>query len=112
MGVYFAKIMQFMVLCLTLLNKVYMVIFMLGVRLDKQLENRLTELADRKHRSKSYIAKEALKRYIREEEIKESENQETLKRWEHYQETGEVISNDEMMARLDSWGTEQEEDGQ
>jgi predicted transcriptional regulator len=97
-----------MVLCLILLNKVNMVVFMLGVRLDEQLENRLTELAEKKQRSKSYIAKEALKRYIREEEIKESENQETLKRWEHYQETGEVISNDDMMVWLDSWGTEQE----
>lgn len=81
---------------------------MLGVRLDEQLENRLTKLAEKKHRSKSYIAKEALKRYISEEEIKESENQETLKRWEYYQETGEVISNDDMMTWLDSWGTEQE----
>jgi len=81
---------------------------MLGVRLDEQLEIRLAELAEKKHRSKSYIAKEALKRYIREEEIKESENQETLARWELYQETGEVISNEDMMDWLDSWGSEQE----
>ena len=99
-----------MVLCLILFNKVNTVVFMLGVRLDEQLESRLAELADRKHRSKSYIAKEALRRYIREEEIKESENQETLKRWEQYQETGEVVSNDDMMVWLDSWGSEQEKE--
>jgi len=81
---------------------------MLGVRLDEQLEARLSELADKKHRSKSYITKEALKRYINEEEIKELENRETLKRWEHYQETGEVTSNDDMVHWLDTWGTEQE----
>ncbi|MEN8251124.1 MAG: ribbon-helix-helix protein, CopG family [Bacteroidota bacterium] len=81
---------------------------MLGVRLDEQLEMRLNDLAKKKHRSRSYLTKEALRRYIGEEEIKEREKQETLARWEHYQETGEVISNNEMMEWLDSWGTEQE----
>ena len=81
---------------------------MLGVRLDEELEIRLAKLADKKQRSKSYIAKEALKKYIKDEEIKESENQETLARWELYQETGEVVSNDDMMDWLDSWGAKQE----
>lgn len=81
---------------------------MLGVRLDEQLEQRLNALAERTHRSKSYLAKEALRRYIEEEEVKEYEKQEALMRWEHYQETGEVISNDAMMEWLDSWGTDQE----
>ena len=81
---------------------------MLGVRLDEQLEMRLNALSEKTHRSRSYITKEALKRYIREEENKALEKQETLARWEHYQETGEDISNEAMMEWLDSWGTEQE----
>lgn len=81
---------------------------MLGVRLDDELEARLNALAEKTHRSKSYLAKEALTRYIEQEETKEFEKQETLARWEKYQETGEVVSNDEMMAWLDSWGTDQE----
>lgn len=81
---------------------------MLGVRLDEELERRLNALAEKMHRSKSYLAKEALKRYIDEEEARELEKQETLARWEAYQETGEVISNDVMTQWLDSWGADQE----
>lgn len=81
---------------------------MLGVRLDEQLEQRLSALAERNHRSKSYIAKEALVRYIEAEEAKEHEKQEALARWEAYQETGEVVTNDAMTEWLDSWGSDKE----
>lgn len=81
---------------------------MLGVRLDKQLEMRLSALAEKTRRSKSFLAKEALTRYIEEEERKQRENELTLARWEEYQETGEVVSNDAMMEWLASWGTDQE----
>ncbi len=81
---------------------------MLGVRLDKQLENRLAILAKKTQRSKSFLAKEALTLYIEEEERKQRDNELTVARWEEYQETGEVVSNEAMMDWLDSWGTEQE----
>ena len=93
---------------LQLLNYVIQVGVMLGVRLDKQLEERLSALAEKTNRTKSYLAKEALKRYIEQEEAKAYETQETLARWEHYQETGELVSNNSMMDWLDSWGTDQE----
>jgi predicted transcriptional regulator len=81
---------------------------MLGVRLDAQLEQRLSSLAAKTNRSKSYLAKEALIRYIEVEEVKEYEKQETLTRWEAYQETGEVISDESMSEWLDSWGSDEE----
>ncbi len=81
---------------------------MLGVRLDKQLEDRLDALARKAQRSKSFLAKEALIRYVEEEERKHRENQLTLARWEEYQETGETVGNEVMMEWLESWGTEQE----
>jgi predicted transcriptional regulator len=81
---------------------------MLGVRLDEQLENRLSALADKTQRSKSFLAKEALIRYIEEEERKQRENELTMARWEEYQETGETVSNDAMMDWLEFWGTDQE----
>ena len=81
---------------------------MLGVRLDEQLEARLSALAEKTNRSKSYLAKEALKRYIEQEELKEHEKAETLARWERYQETGEVVGNDSVMEWLDSWGDKPE----
>ncbi|MGI9570453.1 MAG: CopG family ribbon-helix-helix protein [Desulfobulbia bacterium] len=81
---------------------------MLGVRLGEQLERRLSALAEKKQRSKSFIAKEALTRYIDDEERKHRENELTMARWNEFQETGESISNESMMTWLESWGTEQE----
>ena len=81
---------------------------MLGVRLDKELEDRLNALAEELQRSKSYLAKEALTRYIEEEERKLRENKLTLARWQEYQETGETISNQTVTEWLESWGSEQE----
>ena len=86
----------------------FTVIVMLGVRLDEQLDERLSALAEKTNRSKSYLAKEALRRYIDQEESKEYEKQETIARWEHYQETGVVIKNDRITDWLDSWGSNQE----
>lgn len=82
---------------------------MLGVRLDSELENRLTALAERTHRSKSHHAKAALVRYIEQEELKELADKESLERWEAYKENGESVNNQSVMSWLDSWGTEQEE---
>ena len=81
---------------------------MLGVRLDNELESRLTALAERTHRSKSHHAKAALVRYIEQEEATEQANKESLLRWEAYEENGESISNQSVVNWLDSWGTEQE----
>ena len=41
---------------------------MLGVRLDKETEKRLSERAEKTKRPKSYYAKEAIKRYLDERE--------------------------------------------
>ena len=81
---------------------------MLGVRLDEQLEKRLSTLAEKMNRSKSFLAKEALILYIEQEELKQRENELALARWEEYQETGKVASNDDVMAWLETWGTDQE----
>ena len=81
---------------------------MLGVRLDEQLESRLNALAAKTHRSKSFLAKEALIRYIEEEERKQRENELTMARWQEYQKTGEIVNNEAMMDWLDSWGSDEE----
>ena len=81
---------------------------MLGVRLNEQLDEQLTQLAQKTQRSKSYLTKEALKSYIKREEEKEQENQLALKRWNQYQQTGEYIAHEEVASWLRSWGTDQE----
>ena len=81
---------------------------MLGIRLDEQLEKRLSALAEKTQHSKSFLTKEALTRYIEVEERKHRENELTMARWKEFQETGETVSNESMLNWLESWGTGQE----
>ena len=81
---------------------------MLGVRLEPELEQRLAALAKKTKRSKSYLAKEALRRYIDQLETQEKQRQETLERWEAYEQTGETIDHDAMLEWLESWGNDKE----
>ncbi|MFT5658916.1 MAG: putative transcriptional regulator [Gammaproteobacteria bacterium] len=81
---------------------------MLGVRLEPELEQRLSELAKKTNRSKSYLAKEALRRYIDLLETQDKRRQETLERWEAYEQTEETIQHDTMVEWLESWGEDEE----
>jgi len=81
---------------------------MLGVRLEPELEERLTVLAAKTKRSKSFLAKEALRDYMDRLETKERRIQETLSRWEAYEQTGESIPAESVEQWLESWGDKQE----
>ena len=81
---------------------------MLGVRLEPELEQRLALLAKKTKRSKSYLAKEALRDYIDRLENQEQRRQETLERWEAYELTGKTVDHDLMTSWLESWGDDKE----
>ena len=81
---------------------------MLGVRLGPELEQRLTVLAKKTKRSKSYLAKEALRDYIDRLEYQEQRRQETLDRWETYEQTGDTVNHTMMTDWLESWGDDKE----
>lgn len=81
---------------------------MLGVRLDPEMEQRLTVLASKTKRTKSYLAKEALRIYINRLETEERRRQETLERWEAYEQSGESVSHEDIADWLDSWGADEE----
>lgn len=81
---------------------------MLGVRLEPKLEQRLTVLAKKTKRSKSYLAKEALRDYIDRLEYQEQRRQETLDRWQAYQQTGDTVNHNMMTNWLESWGDDKE----
>ena len=81
---------------------------MLGVRLEPKLEQRLTALAKKTKRSKSYLTKEALRDYIDRLENQEQRRQETLERWEAYEQAGETIEHNAMTSWLESWGDDKE----
>ncbi len=83
---------------------------MLGVRLEPELEQRLSILAKKTKRSKSYLAKEALRDYIGRLENQERRRQETLARWEAYEQVSESIEHNAMTDWLESWGDEKEKE--
>ncbi len=76
---------------------------MTRVRIPNELLDRLERTAKKLQRSKGWVIKDALEDYLAREELRQRRNQETLKSWEDYK-AGNVISGDEVMDWLDSWG--------
>lgn len=83
---------------------------MLGVRLEPELEERLSLLAKKTKRSKSFLAKEALRDYMDRLESQEQRRQETLQRWEAYEQNDETIPHQVMEDWLESWGEDKEKE--
>ena len=80
---------------------------MTSVRMPDELMNRLERTAEQLRRSKGWVIKDAVEAYVAREELKLRRNQETLESWEDYK-AGRVVESDDMMAWLDSWGTDDE----
>jgi len=73
-------------------------------RLDDDLQEKLETTANRTKRSKGWIINDALRRYIEQEELKErilAETQEALADIE----ADRVVSGEEVMKWLETWGT-------
>ena len=80
----------------------------MGIKLAITERERLKKLGEKKKRSSHWLAKEAISQYLDREEAAERFKQETIDRWEEYRTTGKSVSNDAVMAWLDSWGTDNE----
>ncbi|MBD2691213.1 CopG family ribbon-helix-helix protein [Anabaena catenula] len=73
-------------------------------RLDDDLQEKLEITANRTKRSKGWIINDALRRYIEQEELKQrilDETQEALADIE----ASRVVSGEEVMKWLETWGT-------
>jgi predicted transcriptional regulator len=81
----------------------------MGVKLDEETRERLRSLGVLKRRSSHWLMREAIRQYLDKEEAIESRNREADAAWEAYQRTGQFISNEAMMAWLDTWGAEKED---
>ncbi len=79
-----------------------------GVKLDNDLRERLKKLGTTKHRSPHWIMREAIREYVEREEVAEKLRQDTIERWKTYQKDGKQISNEAMIAWLDTWGSDKE----
>lgn len=76
-------------------------------RLDDDLEEKLEITATRMRRSKGWIINDALRRYIEREEQRLQMLEETEEAIADIQ-AGRVVSGEEVMKWLESWGTENE----
>ncbi len=81
-----------------------------SVKLDKDLESRIQNLAELRHRSSHWIMIEAIRDYVEREEARESFKQEALTSWKSYQETGKHLTGQEVHDWLNTWGTDTEKE--
>lgn len=71
----------------------------IAVKIDPEIKIRMKRLADARHRSTHWLAKEAIYQYVEREEKRESFRQEAIAAWHEYQITGIHLSQDE----ADAW---------
>ena len=78
------------------------------IRCDKDILEQLDALAEARNRSRTWIINQALSEYIAREEKREQFKVHVLKSWQQYQETGLHVTDDELIAWLETWGGENE----
>ena len=70
-----------------------------GIKLDDDTRNRLKALGEKRDRSPHWLMKAAIEDYLRREERYEKEKAEDLARYEQYQVSGKVVSEE----RVEEW---------
>ena len=78
-----------------------------SVRLTDELQDQLEETAERLKRSKGWIISEALAEFMEKEERALARIERTRQALDQV-EAGQVVDGDEVMAWINSWGTENE----
>ena len=76
----------------------------LSIRIDAETKKRLDELARRSHRSKSFLAAEAISRYVESEEWQVGEIEAGIAELDQ----ARGVSHDEVASWLESWGAPSE----
>lgn len=72
-----------------------------GVRLDDTTLQRLADLARIRDRSPHWLMCKAIEVYLDREEQYEREKVEDMERWQRYLQTGEALSHEQVIARLE-----------
>lgn len=79
-----------------------------SVKLDDDLKGRLQHLAAARQRTPHWIMREAIAEYVEREEKREAFKQDARQAWEDYQATGLHVTGEEVIAWLETWGTDDE----
>jgi len=77
------------------------------VRLQPDVESGLEAMADKLHRSKSWVINQAVREFLERQEQEQTRWHETLKAMESAAQ-GRVVSGEAVHAWLRSWGTDSE----
>ena len=80
-----------------------------SVRIKDELNESLKELAEKKQRSKSWIINEAVAEYIVKDNAESQKWIETLEGFDDIK-NGRIVDGEEVLAWIESWGTENELD--
>lgn len=80
----------------------------LSVKMDDQMRDRIKNLANARHRTAHWVMREAITQYVEREEKREAFLRDTIQSWEDYQATGLHLTGDEVIAWLETWGTDNE----
>jgi predicted transcriptional regulator len=80
---------------------------MTSVRMPDDLMERLDATAERLRRSKSWLINDAIREYLAREDLRVKRLEETKAALGEL-EAGKLIDGDEVLAWLDSWGTDHE----
>ena len=79
-----------------------------SIKLDKQVKQRITHLAEVRHRSSHSMMIEAINQYLEREERLEQFRDEMEDVWAEYQRTGLHATGEEVFTWMESWYTEDE----
>jgi predicted transcriptional regulator len=80
---------------------------MTSVRMPDDLLQRLDATATRLRRSKGWIINDAVREYLEREDLRVRRNEETREALAEL-DAGQVVDGDEVLAWIDSWGSEKE----
>lgn len=78
------------------------------VRLQDEIEQEVEAIADKLHRSKGWVIKQALAEFIEKQKLEQQRWNETLQAMESAAQ-GNVVSGDVVHEWLASWGTDDEQ---
>ena len=78
-----------------------------SIRLQKELEAPLEDLARKSHRSKNWIINQAVKEFVERGSMEERRWAETLQAIDSV-EQGKVVGSEEVHEWLESWGSDSE----
>lgn len=78
-----------------------------SIRLQKDLETPLEDLAKKLHRSKNWLINQAVKEFVEKGSLEEQRWSETLQALDSV-EQGVVVGSKNVHDWLDTWGTEEE----